>query len=169
MRLRPHRAVSLYLCLLVVGCTNSQPPSVPEPKRGVTSTGIVKATPVATTLAKGGSGEAIVRLNIENGYHVNANPPSFAYLIPTELELTPTAGISVDFISYPNGLSKKFSFADQPLSVYEGETELKVRLSAKSAQPGTHNLSAKLRVQACDDKVCYAPGVLDVMLPVNIK
>lgn len=168
-RFRPHRAISLYLCLLVVGCTNSQPPSPPEPKRGVTSTGVVKATPIAATLAKGESGEAIVRLNIDNGYHVNANPPSFSYLIATELELTPAAGISVDFINYPNGLSKKFSFADQPLSVYEGETELKVRLTAKSAQPGTHNLSAKLRVQACDDQVCYAPGTMDLTLPVIVK
>ncbi len=47
---------------------------------------------------------------------------------------------------------------------------MKAMLKAdKSAQPGKHNLSAKLRVQACDDKVCYAPGVLDLILPVNVK
>lgn len=168
-RFRPQRAISLYLCLLVVGCTNSQPPSNAESKRGITSTGVVKATPVTTTLTKGESGEAIVRLHIDNGYHVNANPPSFSYLIATELEITPAAGISVDFISYPNGLTKKFSFADQPLSVYEGQTDLKVRLSAKSAEPGEHNLSAKLRVQACDDQVCYAPGTMNLTLPVTVK
>jgi hypothetical protein len=155
--------------LLVVGCTSSQPPSIPEPKRGITSTGVVKATPIATTLAKGESGVAIVRLSIENGYHVNANPPSFPYLIATEIEITPAAGISVDFINYPNGLTKKFSFAEGPLSVYEGETDLKVQLSAKSAQPGKHNLSAKLRVQACDDQVCYAPGTMDLTLPVTVR
>jgi hypothetical protein len=47
---------------------------------------------------------------------------------------------------------------------------VKARLKAdQSAQTGKHNLSAKLRVQACDDKVCYAPGVLDVLLPVNVQ
>jgi hypothetical protein len=49
-------------------------------------------------------------------------------------------------------------------------TNLKVRLKAdKTATAGKHNLSAKLRVQACDDKVCYAPGALDVTVPVNVK
>lgn len=155
--------------LIVVGCARVQPPSNSQ-RPAVTSVGVVKATPVATTLAKGESGEAIVRLKIDNGYHVNANPPSFSYLIATQLDLTPPAGISVDFITYPNGLTKKFSFAEQPLSVYEGETDLKVRLSAaKSAQPGQHNLSGKLRVQACDDQVCYAPGTMDLTLPVTVK
>ena len=163
-------AISLGVCLLVAGCTKPQSPSNADPKPGVTSTGVVKATPVAATLAKGESAEAVVRLKIDIGYHVNANPPSFNYLIATELELTPAAGISVDFITYPNGLTKKFSFSDQPLAVYEGETDLKVRLSAaKTAQTGEHNLSAKLRVQACDDQVCYAPGTMDLTLPVTIR
>jgi len=169
-RFRPQWAISLYLCLLVVGCSNSQPPANTNQKRGVTSTGVVKATPVAATVTRGESGDAIVRLKIDTGYHVNANPPSFSYLIATELDLTPAAGISVDFLTYPTGLTKKFSFSDQPLAVYEGETDLKVRLSAaKSAQPGEHNLSGKLRVQACDDQVCYAPGTMDLTLPVTVK
>ena len=131
---------------------------------------MVKATPVATTIPKGGSGEAIVRLKIADGYHTNANPASFPYLIATQLDLTPAAGLSVDFITYPTGQTKKFSFSEQPLAVYEGETDLKVRLSAAaSAQTGEHNLSAKLRVQACDDQVCYAPGTIDLTLPVTVK
>ena len=131
---------------------------------------MVKVTPEELTLAKGASGEAIVRVQIQNGYHINANPPSFSYLKATQLELTPGSGVSVDFITYPDPLTKTFSFADAPLKVYEGETDLKLRLKAdKSATTGKHNLSAKLRVQACDDKVCYAPGALDLIVPVNVK
>jgi DsbC/DsbD-like thiol-disulfide interchange protein len=91
-------------------------------------------------------------------------------LIPTQLEITPAAGVTVDFVTYPDPLTKKFSFAEKPLAVYEGTTDLKVRLTAaKTAQTGTNNLSAKLRVQACDDQVCYAPGSIDLKLPVSIK
>ena len=127
-------------------------------------------TPVETTITKGQSGEAVVRLKIDHGYHVNANPPSFAYLIPTELQIPPAAGITVGSITYPQALTKKFSFAEQPLAVYEGEVEVKAKLSAAaSATVGVHNLSAKLRVQACDDQVCYAPGSIDLSLPVSIK
>lgn len=130
----------------------------------------MKLSTPETSLAQGASAEAIVRLTIDNGYHVNANPPTLPYLIPTELEITPADGLAVDFITYPEGLTKKFSFAEEPLSVYEGQTDLKVRLTATKAAPaGTHNLSAKLRVQACDDQICYAPGSIDLKLPVNIK
>lgn len=141
----------------------SEPPSI-------NSVDVVKPTPQETTIAAGESGEAVVRLQITNGYHVNANPPTFSYLKATELELTPADGIAVQFITYPDALTKKFSFSEKPLAVYEGETTLKARLKAdKTSKPGTRNLSAKLRVQACDDKVCYAPGVIDLVVPVNIK
>ena len=160
------------LCLIVVGCgRNTQPPSNANMRPGVTSTGVVKVTPIGASLAKGESGEATLRLKIDDGYHVNANPPTLPYLIPTQVDITPATGISVDLITYPNGLTKKFSFSpDQALSVYEGQTDLKLRLTAaKTAQPGEHNLSVKLRVQACDDQVCYAPGTMDFTLPVTIK
>ena len=132
---------------------------------------MVKATPLPATVAKGESTEAVVRLKIDDGFHVNANPATFPYLIATQLDLTPAAGISAGSITYPNPITKKFSFTEQqPLAVYEGETELKVRLSAtKTASSGEHNLSAKLRVQACDDQVCYAPGTMDLTLPVTVK
>jgi DsbC/DsbD-like thiol-disulfide interchange protein len=163
----------LLLSLVVIGCakapanntatTTNEPPSI-------NSVDVVKVQPQEATLAPGESGETLVLVQITNGYHVNANPPSQPYLKPTELELKPAEGISVDFIIYPDPLVKNFSFSQTPLKVYEGATQLKVRLKAdKKAAPGKHNLPAKLRVQACDDKVCYAPGALDLTVPVNIK
>ena len=159
------------LCCLLTACARTQPSqqNENEPPR-VNSVDVVKVMPQETTLAPGESGDALVRLQITSGYHVNANPPSQSYLKATEIELKPADGISVEFITYPNPLLKTFSFSETPLKVYEGETNLKVRLKAdKSAKAGQHNLSAKLRVQACDDKVCYAPGVLDLTVPVNVK
>ena len=158
----------LVLCAVIAGCAKAPaPPAEPNPIRSVD---VVKATPEPLTLAAGESGAAVVTLQISNGYHVNANPPTFSYLKATELEITPSDGISVEFMRYPDALTKKFAFAEKPLAVYEGTTVLKAQLKAdKSAKPGTHNLSAKLRVQACDEAVCYAPGELEVKVPVNIK
>jgi cytochrome c biogenesis DsbD-like protein len=160
----------IVLCLAVGACSKPQPPSNTEQRREVTSVGVVKVATPETSLAKAGSGDAVVRLTIDNGYHVNGNPPSFSYLIPVELQISPSHDFLVDFITYPDAVKRKFSFAPEPLAVYEGTVDLKVRLSAtKTAASGTHNLSAKLRVQACDDQVCYAPGSIDLKLPVNIK
>lgn len=156
-------------CTKPAADTNPSTAGSSEPPR-IASTDVVKATPDELTLAKGESGYANVRLQIQNGYHINANPPTFPYLKATELEITPANGISVDFVKYPDALTKTFSFAEEPLKVYEGETLVKAMLKAgPAAQSGKHNLSAKLRVQACDDTVCYPPGVMDVSVPVTVK
>jgi len=166
-----NRVWLIVLVCLLAACARTQPaqPIINEAPP-IASVDVVKATPQTITLAPGESGDALVRLQITNGYHVNANPPSQPYLKPTEIEIPPAQGISVEFITYPDPLVRTFAFSETPLKVYEGETDLKVRLKAdKSATPGARNLSAKLRVQACDDKVCYAPGALDLIVPVNVK
>lgn len=167
----------VFACLLLsAACTKPAPDKKQatsgtnnEPRQ-IASTSVVRVTPEELTLAKGASGDAIVHLQIQNGYHVNANPATFPYLIATNLGITPASGISVEFITYPDPLSKTFSFADAPLKVYEGDTLVKAKLkAAPSAETGKHNLSAKLRVQACDDQVCYAPGTIDLTIPVAVK
>ena len=168
------KVLILVLACVMAGCAkapagNSAATNAAEPPP-IKSVDVVKASPQEVTLAAGEAGDAIVKLEIKNGYHVNAIPPSFSYLKATQLEITPADGISVQFVTYPDPLTRKFAFSDKPLAVYEGETTLKARLKAdKSIKPGTHNLSAKLSVQACDEAVCYAPGTMDVTVPVNIK
>ena len=160
----------LLLGVLVTACAKAPTNTTEAEPPRINSVDVVKAVPREATLAKGESGDTLVRLLITNGYHVNANPPSQPYLKPTQIELKPAEGISVEFISYPDPLVRTFAFSETPLKVYEGATDLKLRLKAdKNAGSGKHNLSAKLRVQACDEKVCYAPGELEVIVPVNIK
>ena len=160
----------LLLSLFLIACNKAVPTTNDNEPPAINSIDVVKAQPQEATLAPGESAEMLVMVQIQNGYHVNANPPSQPYLKATELELKPADGISVDSVTYPDPLLRMFSFSETPLKVYEGNTQLKVRLKADSkAAPGRHNLAAKLRVQACDDKVCYAPGALDVVVPVNIK
>lgn len=144
-------------------------PSVAEDKR-IASVDVVKAAPEPVEIKAGGSGEVTVRLTIQRGYHVNANPPTYSYLIPTALEIAPTDGVSVGAISYPPPINAKLAFAEKPLAVYEGETQIRATLQAdKSAKPGERSLAAKLRIQACDDRVCYPPGTRDLAIPVIIK
>ncbi len=121
-------------------------------------------------MSAGQSSEVIVKVNTQSGYHINANPPSFEYLKATELDLPDTPDIVVDYIYYPNPQVKKFSFSDQELRVYEGETQMRIMMNAdKKAAKGARTLPAKLNVQACDDKVCYPPGSISFSIPVTIK
>jgi thioredoxin:protein disulfide reductase len=134
------------------------------------SADMVKAVALPAEVKPNDTTEATVQVTVQKGYHINANPPTFPYLIGTELSLQLSPPLSVSFIVYPDPITKTFPFAEKPLAVYEGTATLKVRLKAdKSAQPGTQNLSGKLRVQACDDQVCYAPGTLTLSIPLTIK
>ncbi len=118
----------------------------------------------------GETAETSVRLTITTGYHVNANPATEKFLIPTSLEVKPEAGITVDKIVYPKSLKKKFPFAEIPLDVYEGDALIKLTLSApRDAAPGQHTLRARVRVQPCDDEKCYPPATLETTLPVTIR
>ena len=171
-------AAILLLLVAIAACSRpatdtSNQPTMASPAnepRGIASTDVVKATPQEADIPGGGSVNVSVRLKIQDGYHINANPPSYPYLKATELDIPSSAGISVGFISYPNPITRKFSFAEKPLAVYEGDTTLTVRLKAdKSAQPGKQILLGKLLVQACDDKVCYAPGSIGLAIPITIK
>ena len=69
-------------------------------------------SPEEVTVEPGETADARVRLTIDKGFHVNANPPSFSYLKATELEVKPDAGISIDFTKYPDPLTRSFEFAE---------------------------------------------------------
>lgn len=136
----------------------------------ISSLNFVKASASEAQISAGGSGEATVRVIVQSGYHVNANPPTYPYLKATELAVETGDGLSVAFITYPTALTKKFPFAQKPLAVYEGEVPIKVMLkAAASATKTSHPLAARLNVQACDDQVCYPPATLDMSIPVTVK
>jgi DsbC/DsbD-like thiol-disulfide interchange protein len=136
----------------------------------ITSTDVVTATPQALEVAAGGSGEAIVRITVQKGYHVNANPASENYLKATELEIPTSDGVSVGFVVYPDPLTRKFEFSEKPLKVYEGDVTIKALLKAeRTAKKGDRHLSGKVSIQACDEAVCYAPGKIDISIPVTVK
>lgn len=171
--------LTLIILLTVAACSKSVntrsgettvQPATGEPGNRIASTDVVKAVPEPVQIKAGGSGEATVRLTIQSGYHVNANPPTYSYLIATTLEISSREGVSVGAISYPPPRNVKLSFAEKPLAVYEGETQIRATLKADaSAQPGERSLSAKLRVQACDNQVCFPPGTRDLTIHVTIK
>jgi len=164
--------VTGFLLVILSACSKpGQNSATPSPEAAkISSQSVVKASVSPVEIKAGESNEAVVKVNTQSGYHINANPPSFDYLKATQLDLEDTAEISVDYIYYPNPQVKKFEFSEQPLRVYEGETQLRVMLNAdKSAPLGRRTLPAKLNVQACDDKVCYPPGAIDLVILVTIK
>ena len=166
--------IGALVAFTMVGCAKPEQPAKPlaeasETKR-IASVDVVKAEVQPVEISVGTAGETIVRLTIQSGYHVNANPPTYSYLIPTDLTITPAGKISAGKVSYPPPMNVKLSFSEKPLAVYEGTVEIRAMLNVgKSAKPGEQSLPAKLRIQACDDQVCYPPGTREMVIPVKVK
>ena len=148
--------------------SNTAATTTPAPKSPLE--GIVTASADRVELRAGETADVSVRLSIASGYHVNANPATEKFLIPTSLQVKPDAGITVEKTDYPKPLKKKFPFAEVPLAVYEGDTVIKVTLRAnRDAQAGQHTLNADLRVQPCDDEKCYPPTTIKTGVEVTIR
>ncbi len=131
---------------------------------------VVRVDVPAVEVKAGDSRVAEVKLTIAQGYHINANPPTFSYLKATELTVEPGQGVTAGKPTYPASVTRKFSFSKDPLAVYEGETAIKLPLAAAAdAKKGAQTLKGKLRVQACDDEKCYPPRTLEASIPVTVK
>ncbi len=107
--------------------------------------------------------EVVVTLEIEHGFHVNANPASFDFLVPTAVSF---AGIRPLEVRYPPPTVLRSSFAPDPLNVYSGRVQAVARLK-KGALDGLAGLRATVTSQACTDTVCLPPSRIPLTVRLN--
>ncbi|MGA3187210.1 MAG: protein-disulfide reductase DsbD domain-containing protein [Bryobacteraceae bacterium] len=126
------------------------------------------APPEKVTAKIGAPAQVKLSLELRSGYHCNSNKPADDYLIP--LKLTWTAGaLEAPEVVYPAPQMEKYSFSENPLSVYTGNFELVTKFKvAASAMPGQVVATGKLRYQACTDRMCLPPKTIDVSIPIDI-
>ena len=116
----------------------------------------VKAAARAVREADGTAIE--ITLAIDPGYHINANPASLDYLIPTAVKIP---GAPQAKVTYPRGKTFKTKFLSESISVYEGAVTIDVKLP-QGGQASTEPL--QLELQACTDEICLPPATLSVPL-----
>jgi len=105
----------------------------------------------------------IIMLHVDQGYHINANPASLDYLIPTSVtfeELAPAK------IIYPSPVRIRPEFAQEGLNVYEGEVPI-VAVVPKDVLNKRKTLRATVTAQACTDQVCLPPAKLPVVVQAS--
>lgn len=111
-----------------------------------------------------------MRLNIAEGWHVNANPPSDKFYIGVEVQADAGGGVTPGRPVYPPALTRKFEFNQQPLAVYEGSVTVRLPLRAEaSAAKGSRSLRARVRYQPCNDRECLPPQTVEVDIPVTVS
>ena len=144
--------------LLLALHENNFAPSTRSAQSPLTTQAVVRASAVVKTRTD--RDKVVVTLQIDDGYHVNANPASYDYLIATSVTfdgLTPTQ------VRYPEATLFKPSFAPAGLKVYEGTVTLEA--SFPRGTVGTQpKISAVVSTQACNSEICLPPAKLTVMV-----
>jgi|HubBroStandDraft_3_1064219.scaffolds.fasta_scaffold05732_3 thiol:disulfide interchange protein len=106
---------------------------------------------------------------IEPGWHVNSHQPSFDYLIATNLELGLPPGWTAAALRYPPDELKRFTFAEQPLAVYDGDVTIETDVSIpRGIADGSYPLRASLTYQACNDSQCLPPVTTQASLSLRV-
>jgi thiol:disulfide interchange protein DsbD len=127
----------------------------------------VTATPV--TVPAGGSAATEVTLVVMPGWHINANPPSLDYMIPTVVKLRAESGIRGGAPAYPRPKEQKLSFEETPLRVFDGEAVVRLPVVvAAGTAPGAVAAQGTVQFQACNDEVCLAPASVPFEVQVTV-
>jgi len=102
--------------------------------------------------------EIEITLKIDQRYHVNANPASLDYLIPTSVSFEHLSPIGV---RYPKPVSYKPSFAGRVLNVYDGVVKITAAFR-KGLIRKAGTVRGTLTAQACNDRICLPQADLPI-------
>ena len=121
---------------------------------------------------QGSTFQAAVLMEIPGGMHVNSNKPLGKYAVPTVLKVEAPKGLRVTPVSDPRGAVKTFNFGgsdEERLSVYEGRAVFRFNVSvAPGAELQVARVRVSVRVQSCNDEVCFPPATRELTLPIAI-
>ena len=100
-----------------------------------------------------------ILVEVESGWHVNSRHPTYDYLIPTAAEVHLPGTWERARLTYPEGVMQTFAFADEPLSVYDGQFVIRAETVVPEDAPSEAvSVEVSLRYQACDDRSCLPPA-----------
>ena len=145
----------LILTLLLPATTVAQPAVRDVP---------AVATPLLErpTAAAGSALRLALEVAVPEGLHLQSNRPRDPSLIPTTLTLDPPDGVTITEVVFPPATDFLLEGTTEPLAVFEHEFVIGITAEiAAGAVAGTVTIPARLRYQACDDKVCFRPRSLD--------
>ena len=106
----------------------------------------------------GSSARVALTVTLPEGLHVQSNQPRDPTLIPTVLTIDAPPGVRVTKLIFPEPKDFRLKGQAEPLSVFDHEFVAGAELAiADSVPPGDLVIPARLRYQACNDRVCFAP------------
>lgn len=120
---------------------------------------IVKSFPPFKPVAPGDTFELTLELTVAPGFHINSCKPEDEMLVPTSVELKKDQVLELKEVLFPEPKKKRFKFSDKPLSVYEGQVKVRLKIElAEDVCGSSLEIEGKVRYQACNDEACLRPS-----------
>ena len=143
-----------------------QPPEQPQPLQ---SKDKVSAR-AAITQKTADQTSVAVTLTPQAGWHINTNPASLDFLIPTSVDIQTNTPTDIT-VTYPKG--EKMTTPLGTLDVYKGETTIKATLTPQNKTDNNKDkdktptidldaLRALVEIQACYAETCYPPSQISI-------
>jgi DsbC/DsbD-like thiol-disulfide interchange protein len=112
-------------------------------------------------LPAGGTCQLIVLLDVKDSWHIQANPASQDFLIPTKVTFKSKLGTKLSDPKYPAGHPTKLEGEDSEIMVYEGEVAIRGTLTVPENAGGQlDDMEISINYQACNDKGCRSPTTI---------
>jgi DsbC/DsbD-like thiol-disulfide interchange protein len=110
-------------------------------------------------LPPGGTCEIVIFLDIQEGWHINANPAQPKNLIPTKFTIASATGITLDKVAYPKGKPFQVEGLEEPAVVYEKQAVIRgvLTIPADVKNATFDPLEINIKYQPCNDQQCLAP------------
>ena len=150
--------LGLSLCILRVLSGGALFPATVQAQVGAPPAATLTPMLERDGVASGRTARAALEVALPEGLHVQSNKPRDPLLIPTVLTFDAPEGVTVREIVFPAAVDFKQAGVDQPLAVFERVFAIGVQFDLASSVPkGEVLVPARLRYQACNDTVCFAP------------
>ncbi len=132
---------------------------------------VTMASPKKVEVASGKPGMLELDFRVKEGMHINSNTPHSEFLIPTKLSFNAPTDLMISKVTYPAGQELALAFSPKDkLSVYTGDFHISAQVSAtRTATTGPYTLHGELKYQACNDKSCFPPKTLPVVVQVQVE
>ena len=156
-----HRVLAAALALLLAA-----PSLAAAQLRGIRA----DVTPIVESAGRpGATVRAALLVKLPERFHVQSNAPRDPAFIPTVLTIDAPAGIRATEVVFPKATDLKQVGQAQPLAVFEHEFAIGVQFElASGVTTGAVDVPARLRYQACDDRLCYPPATADIRWTLNV-
>ena len=108
-------------------------------------------------------------LDVGEGWHLYGPNPDAEFLIPTSVNITPTAAFLIGKVKTPEPRKKLDPVLKQVLATYEGRIWYFVPVTVrKNATVGEAKLTMQVKTQACDQNRCLPPRTDEIEITLNI-